>query len=166
MMILWFLSGIVIVAVVSTWAWRFQMRAMKVAGLRLAHLAGKPGTLVDVELTAVIADRHPGDRPSVLLAFRPAGLAGHPASALPASSTLVLDLPDDEHVALARLQRWQTSAAPVLLWRNPKGAQVELSQMQTRLSVQLQVRESTVVEPSRINSVNTSDGDVKNVSNN
>jgi hypothetical protein len=165
-MILWFLSGMVIIAAVSTWAWRFQMRALKVAGLRLAHLAGKPGTLVDVELTAVIADHSPGDHASVLLAFRPAGLSGHPASAVPASSTLVLDLPDDEHVALARLQRWQTSAAPVLLWRDPKGEQVELSQMQTRQSVLLRAREQTGTQLPRINSVNTPEGDVKNVSNN
>jgi hypothetical protein len=85
---------------------------------------------------------------------------------VPASSTLVLDLPDDEHVALARLQRWQTSAAPVLLWRDPKGEQVELSQMQTRQSVLLRVREQTGTQLPRINSVNTPGSDVKNVSNN
>jgi hypothetical protein len=95
------------------------------------------------------------------MAFRPAGLKVRPGrdpAALPPATTLVVDLPDDEQVALARLQRWQTSAAPVLMWRDPQGELVELSQIQTGYSVRLRCQ--------RIKPVNADDVNVKKSSNN
>jgi hypothetical protein len=164
MMILWALFGIAAIVVVSTWAWRLQMRAMHVVGLRLASMAGKPGTLVDVELTAVLPDHHS----TLLIAFRPAGMRvrpDHDSSSLPPASTLVLSLPDDQQT-LARLTRWQTSAAPILLWRDATGEQVEFSQMQTHQTVRLRVQDQAIADGPRKNSVNGPPTDVKNATNN
>ena len=143
MILVWAVFGVVVIAGVGRWAWRFQMRAMNLVGFALGRRAGQPGTLVDVELTAVLPD-HNG---SVLIAFRPAGMKvdrRHASHQLPPASNLVLGLLDDEQIALARLTRWRSSAAPLLLWRDPTGDLVELSQLQTGQSVRLPVHTSAI----------------------
>jgi hypothetical protein len=128
-MFLWLFIMLPIGFVVAGWAWRFQLRALHVTGLRLSQMAGVHGTLVDVELTSVLAEQS-----SVLIAFRPSGMRLHPShcgGTLPPPSTLVLALEGDGQVAVARLKRWEVSTAPLLLWRDPSGDMIELSQIQT-----------------------------------
>jgi hypothetical protein len=118
-----------VAALVGGWAWRWQLATLHAVGLRMAQLAGTPGTLVDVELTAVLARGA-----SVLVAFRPAGMKVRPGltpSARPAPTTLVLALDEEHDLVLGRLKRWEASAAPLLLWRDLSGDTVELSQVHT-----------------------------------
>ena len=128
-MILVIAIALPVAVLVGGWAWRWQLATLHAVGLRMAQLAGTPGTLVDVELTAVLARGA-----TVLLAFRPAGMKVRPGmtpSARPAPTTLVLALGEERDLVLGRLKRWEASAAPLLLWRDLSGDTVELSQIHT-----------------------------------
>jgi hypothetical protein len=110
----------IIALLVARWAWRFHLRALRLVAPVVAAQVG--GTAV--EIASVLADDH-----SVLVGLRPSRTGTSPVLGMP--STLVLALDENGSSPVARLQRWQASSAPVLVWRNADDETIELWQLQT-----------------------------------
>jgi hypothetical protein len=135
MSLLFILLVPVIAIMVARWSWRQHLLALRVLRPSLANETGvstppKTATVVSV---LVIDD-------TVLVGLRPAPtrraqvmMAGLPAPV----STLLLSLDGNGCSSVARLERWQASEAPVLLWADGHANAIELCQLHTGQTVRL-----------------------------
>jgi hypothetical protein len=87
----------------------------------MARVAGRPGTVADVQLTSLMADGA-----TVLLGFHAAGII-RPGGRVRQSLLISLDGDGD----LALLRHWEASGVPVVLWRDKDGRLAELSLVRT-----------------------------------
>lgn len=129
----------VVAASVARWAWRYQQRVLAVTGSGLARAAGRPGTVVDVQLTTALVDES-----QVLVGFRPAGVPnGHGPDrsgvAAGSSGSLLMAVDGDTQANLARLRRWEASGVMLVMWRDRRSGRVELTHMRSGQRVVLSV---------------------------
>jgi hypothetical protein len=127
MTLLLILSAPLIAVVVSRWAWRFHLRALSVLGPGLATMAGAPAPASTLEVVSVLVEDD-----TVMVGLRPAP-TGPPHAAgtsLRAPvSTVVLSVAGVGCGPVARLQRWQASEAPVLVWHDRTDDAVDFCQL-------------------------------------
>jgi hypothetical protein len=121
-----------IAALVARWVWRFHLRALRLIGPGVAALAGFPASTAEV-VSVLVADD------PVLVGLR------HESTFRAAESTLVLSLDGHGSVEIARLQHWQASGAPLLVWRNDADDSVEFCQIHTGAHVRLHMVGGTAV---------------------
>jgi hypothetical protein len=126
-MVLWLIVLSPLIFLVSGWAWRYQLRVLNVTRAGAARVAGRPGTVTDVQLTSVLIDG-----PIALIGFEAATTASHagPSSLAPTPrhrQSLVVSLDPDAEACIAALQEWEASGVPVVMWRDGSGGRLELS---------------------------------------
>jgi hypothetical protein len=145
-MIFWliFLSPVVFLA--SGWAWRYQLRVLHLTGAGTAHIAGRPGTVADVQLTSVLVDG-----PSVIICFQAAAASRQSGpsplvSALRHGQNLVVCLDAGAEVDVAALREWEAGEVPLVMWRDGSGDRVELSVLRTGQRVALSVAADVATE--------------------
>lgn len=125
-----------VMIVVATWAWRLHLRGLALVGPGLVREAGITMGAVTARVSTVLTV---GD--DVLVGIRttsPVPRHGHAAgSREERDSTTVLYLTGREPEFVARLQRWQVSRAPLLVWPDTGDGPVELHQLHTGQHVSL-----------------------------
>jgi hypothetical protein len=165
-MVLWLILSVPLVFLVAGWAWRYQHRLLCVTATGLDVIAGRPGAVVDVQLTSVLVDES-----KVLVGFRLAGTVtglqgrpgpvtglqgrphGRPGPHGPGLApgrhrqSLLFALGPDARVDLARLHRWQAGGVSVVMWRDRDGGRVELSHVRSGQQVKLSVVQPVVTTP-------------------
>ena len=137
MTLLLILSAPVVALLVARWAWRFHLRALRLLGPGLVTSAGVSAAARSAELVSVLVEDD-----IVLVGLRTVRAAStrQAGTTLRApQSTLVLSLGGLRSASLARLERWQASQAPVLVWRNDTDNTLELCQLHTGQRVRLPV---------------------------
>ena len=135
MTVLFILLVPVVATVVARWTWRQHLLALHVLRPSLAHEAGvstPPRSATVVSVLVIDNTVLVGLRPSLTRRAQ-ATTAVSPAPA----STLLLSLEGNGCSSVARLERWQASEAPVLVWADGRANAIELCQLHTGQTVRM-----------------------------
>jgi len=141
MTLLLVLSAPLFVMVVARWVWRFHLRALQALGPGLGGLAGASAAASMAEVVSVLVEDD-----TVLVGLRPYLVGSRRGSATIVRApvtTEVLSVEGQGCEAIARLERWQASGAPVLMWRDGAASAIELRQLHTGQRLRLPIVSTT-----------------------
>jgi hypothetical protein len=141
MTLLFVLAAPLIAIAVARWAWWFHLRTLHVLGPALASQVGAAAPASMAQVVSVMVEDD-----NVLVGLRtsppPPGQPaprGHQAPV----STIVVSVRGQGSAAVARLDRWRASGAPVLVWRSGDDDTIEFRQLHTGQHLRVPVLSAT-----------------------